>query len=67
MNDDICSRKSLLLFESETFKQKVKENGKEIDEYINEISKKISTSVYDFLYLNDENIKEQEKIIMKVM
>ena len=47
-------RKTLLLFESESFKKKVLENGEELYEYIKGISDKISTCVYDFFYLSSE-------------
>ncbi len=47
-------RKSLLQFESETFNRKVQENGYNLDEYIKEKAKKISTGIYDFLGINEK-------------
>lgn len=55
-------RKSLLLFNSDAFKEKVKTLGMSVFEYINEISKKISTGVYDFLYLDNESIEKYKDI-----
>lgn len=56
-------RKSLLLFESNAFEQKVQALGKNLNEYIEEVSKKISTCVYDYLYIdNEEDIKLYNKV-----
>lgn len=58
-------RKILILMESETFKNKVKLSGKDIDMYIQEKKKKISFGVHDFLFLDEENIKLYENIYNK--
>lgn len=44
-------RKGLLQFESEIFKRKVIESGKDFDEYLKKQTAKISTGAYDFLGL----------------
>lgn len=49
-------RKVLLQFEDETFINKVKAKYGDSTKYINQISKKISTGVYDHLFLEQENI-----------
>ena len=50
-------RKSLLQFDTEIFENKVKEKYKDVDGYIKQKSSKISTGVYDFLYLKDTDIE----------
>lgn len=47
-------RRDLLLFESEAFKNKVIASGRNVNEYIKDIVKKISTGVYDFLGINEK-------------
>ena len=49
-------RKILLQIESETFKNKVIAKYENYELYIKNISTKISTGVYDFLFLKDEEI-----------
>ena len=58
-------RKSLLLLESEEFKNQVKEHSYDYDDYLNSISKKLSTGAYDFLYLDEENIPNYQNIFNK--
>ena len=59
-------RKSLLLFEREDFKKKVIDNGYDLEEYINNISKKITTCVYDHLYIDTkEEIENYKNIFNK--
>lgn len=55
-------RKALSLMESETFKQKVLASYGNVEEYIEEKSKKISTGCYDFLFLDDEGIESYKNI-----
>lgn len=56
-------RKTLLLFDSDEFKHKVKKAGYKLDSYIHEINKKLSTCVCDFLYIDDEkDIKLYQKV-----
>lgn len=70
-NNDDCDlihffwRKTLILMESETFKNKVNTLGKNVDEYINEKRKKISTGCYDFLFLDEEGINTYKNIFNK--
>lgn len=47
-------RRNLFLFESEVFKNKVLESGRDINWYIKEIVKKLSTGAYDFLGINEK-------------
>lgn len=49
-------RKALLQMESDSFKNKINQIGKNVQEYVDEIKEKISTCVYDFLYLDLEDI-----------
>ena len=55
-------RKSLLMIESEEFKQKVAEKGMNIELYIEQKRNKLSSGVYDFLYLKEEDIDIYKKI-----
>lgn len=50
------TRKLLMQFEDENFKNKVLEKGYFYEEYKNNIVKKITTCVYDHLAINDESI-----------
>jgi len=47
-------RRNLLLFESETFKNKVLASGRDVNSYIKEMVNKLSTGVYDFLGINEK-------------
>ena len=58
-------RKILLQIESETFKNKVVKKYGDYDKYIEEISQKISTGVYDFLFLKDEEIDTFKNVFNK--
>lgn len=58
-------RKSLIQMETECFKNKVISSGRNVDEYINEKRKKISTGVYDFLFLDEEGINTYKNIFNK--
>lgn len=56
-------RKTLLLFDSDTFKNKVIQNGFNLDEYMKDIKRKISTCVCDFLYIDaKEDILLYQKV-----
>ncbi len=55
-------RKSLLLFESEVFKSKVIATGNDVENYIKQIRRKISTGVYDFLFLDKEGIERYKNV-----
>ena len=55
-------RKSLLQIETEVFKQKVELNGGKLSNYIREKRSKISTGVYDFLFLEEESIRAFQNI-----
>lgn len=56
------NRRMLLLMKSDTFKEKVKKSGRNVDEYINMLKNKFSTSVYDYLDIDEEGIKEHKAI-----
>ncbi len=58
-------RKVLLQFEDENFINKVKIKYGDTTEYINQISKKISTGVYDHLFLEQENIDLYKNVFNK--
>ncbi len=58
-------RKILLQIESETFKNKVLEKYGNYEEYIKNIQPKISTGVYDFLFLKDDEIEMYKNIFNK--
>lgn len=55
-------RKTLLLFESNEFINKVRDKGLDIDVYLKTLKNKLSTGVYDFLYLDKENISKYKNI-----
>lgn len=50
------ARKLLMQFEDENFKQKVKANNYDYNEYVNNVVRKITTCVYDHLAINDPEI-----------
>lgn len=58
-------RKSLLAFNSSSFKQRLNENNINYEEYLNYFSKKISTAVYDHMFLSDQEIKEYKGVFNK--
>ncbi len=58
-------RKSLLLLETEEFKNQVITHSYDYNEYLKKISSKLSTGVYDFLYLDKENINKYQNIFNK--
>lgn len=58
-------RKSLMQMETESFKNKVIASGRDVEEYIKEKSKKISTGAYDFLFLDEEGINLYKNIFNK--
>ena len=58
-------RRTLLLFESDSFKEKVKAANKDYDKYLEEISNKMSTCVYDFIYMEPENIEIYKNVFNK--
>ncbi len=55
-------RKTLLQMESEIFKNKVIQKYGDYKAYVTSISQKISTGVYDFLFLKDEEIGIYENV-----
>ena len=55
-------RKTLLLFEDEIFINKVLEKYGNLSDYTDRLKGKISTGVYDFLFLKDEEISIYEKV-----
>lgn len=57
-------RKTLLQFETEIFKNKVSQKY-DLQEYLNDVCAKISTGVYDFLFLKDDEIKIFEDVFNK--
>lgn len=58
-------RKTLLQMESETFINKVIEKYGDYEKYVADISKKISTGVYDFLFLKDEELEIYKNVFNK--
>lgn len=50
-------RKSLLEFNSDSFKKELKDNNINYYDYVDYFSKRISTAVYDHMFLSDEEIK----------
>lgn len=58
-------RKTLLQMEGETFIDKVKRKYGNYEEYIQKISEKVSTGVYDFLFLKDEEIGIYKNVFNK--
>lgn len=58
-------RKTLLQMESETFINKVTEKYGDYEKYIADINKKISTGVYDFLFLKDEELEIYKNVFNK--
>ena len=59
------NRRTLLLIETETFKEKVKAINQDLEEYIKEKSKKISTSVCDHIDLDEQGINDLKGIYNK--
>lgn len=58
-------RRDLFQFESETLKNKVVTSGKEVNSYIKEMVKKISTGVYDFLGINEKWLLRYKEVFNK--
>lgn len=58
-------RKNLLEFNSNGFKQKLIENNLSYDEYVSYFSKKISTAVYDHMFLSNKEINEYKDVFNK--
>lgn len=58
-------RKLLIQFESNEFKSKLLENNLDYDKYIQDICPKISTSVYDHLFIDEENVNVYLPIFSK--
>lgn len=58
-------RKNLLSFESEKFKQDLKNANKDYDEYVNFFAPKISTAVCDHMFLTDEEIELYRNVFNK--
>lgn len=58
-------RKLLIQFDSDEFKNKLKETNLDYNNYINEVCAKISTGIYDHLFLEEENIKLYSNIYNK--
>jgi len=50
-------RKLLVQFTSEEFKRKLKDNNIDYQGYIDKIANKISTGIYDHLFLEEENLR----------
>jgi len=56
------NRRMLLLMKTEAFQQKVQASGRDLTEYINEMKQKFSTSVYDYMDLDEQGINEHKAI-----
>lgn len=56
------NRRMLLLMDTEVFKQKVEASGRNVYEYIKEMKNKFSTSVYDYMDLDEAGINEHKVI-----
>lgn len=56
------NRRMLLLMDSEAFKQKIEDSGRNVDEYIAEKKNKISTAIYDYIDLDEAGISEHKYI-----
>lgn len=59
------NRRTLLLMETDIFKQKVESSNKDLEEYIKEKSNIFSTSVCDHIDLDEKGIKELKGIYNK--
>ena len=57
-------RKLLLQFESDEFKQKLKDNDYDYNEYL-KVCNKISTGIYDHLFIDEESIDTYRNIFTK--
>ena len=58
-------RKNLLSFNSDEFKQNLKDNNIDYNEYVEFFSKKITTAVCDHLFLAPEEIKQYKDVFNK--
>lgn len=66
-NDDcdllhFLNRRMLLLMDTQTFKEKVMNSGRNVEEYIKIKRNKFTTSVYDYMDLTEEGIKKHSPI-----
>lgn len=59
------NRRMLLHMGSETFKSKVEKAGYKYSEYVKELQNKFTTAIYDYMDLEEENIKEHAPIFNK--
>lgn len=55
-------RRILLQFNSEIFKQKVIASGRNVEDYMKQIVKKISTGAYDFLGINEKWLESYKNV-----
>ncbi len=55
-------RKLLLQFDSQQFKNKLKENNIDYDNYIELFKNKISTGIHDHLFTDEDSIKEYKNV-----
>ena len=55
-------RKLLIQFNSEEFKLQVTQNGYDYNDYVNYFKTRISTGIYDHLFLEEDEIKLYEPI-----
>lgn len=58
-------RKLLIQFDDEKFKSDLKENNIEYNNYVETVCKKISTGIYDHLFITEEEVKLYENIFNK--
>lgn len=58
-------RKLLIQFESDDFKNSVVKNGYNYDEYVEYLANKLSTGIYDHLFLEKEEINLYKPIFTK--
>lgn len=58
-------RKNLIDFNADYFKKHLSDNNLDYDEYINYFSQKITTSVYDHLFLSEQEIEQYKDVFNK--
>lgn len=56
------NRRMLLLMNSDSFCEKVKKSGRTVEEYIKEKKKHLTTSVYDYMDIDEKGISEHKYI-----
>ena len=66
-NDDcdlihFLNRRTLLLIDTDIFKQKVEASGRDFDQYVNEKKKKMTTAVYDHIDIDSEGLLKLKPI-----